>query len=359
MLIVFEVGYTPDLLDQKQECSMFGSELFLMQFAAKLKELKHDVVIFGPSQQQGCYKGVMFANFAMLESFQTKYSVDVLIIHRYLNFFVRHQAKAKRVILMNHDMCCNSYYYGGSFPDCGKFLVANADSAFDTVVCLTPWHKDFILCNYPSLKESKVVVIGHALSDEVLKKAATTTKEKVPNSFLYVSDSQRGLRLLLEAFPRIRMRLPDATLTICRELPPDLKAELEPNSHYIKLVGKLSYDQVCDLWQTHDVWLYPTQFCETFCLAAIEAQIFKCVCICTMTAALSSTVGDRGVCLDEKLLVNDKAKFIEDMVRKVVQIQSNPEEKKKLIDKGYKWACEQNWLNKIDDEWSKVFTPRN
>jgi hypothetical protein len=44
-----------------------------------------------------------------------------------------------------------------------------------------------------------------------------------------------------------------------------------------------------------DYWLYPTGFTETYCITAVEAQYYRCVCVTTGLASLADTVADRGV----------------------------------------------------------------
>ena len=50
-----------------------------------------------------------------------------------------------------------------------------------------------------------------------------------------------------------------------------------------------------------NISFYPTNFYETFCNCAAEAQLYHTVCIYNSLAGLTSTIGDRGLSLNYDL----------------------------------------------------------
>lgn len=85
---------------------------------------------------------------------------------------------------------------------------AGFDDFVDSYVMPSEVHRRY-LCGASSIKEVKTAVIPNSVNLEFFRKA-----EKRPGSVVYCSSPDRGLHRLLEIFPRIRERVPEANLKI-------------------------------------------------------------------------------------------------------------------------------------------------
>jgi glycosyltransferase involved in cell wall biosynthesis len=86
-------------------------------------------------------------------------------------------------------------------------------------------------------------------------------------------------------------------------------------------------------------------------MSALEAQMSKCVCICSNIGALIDTVGNRGILINEPIWSEE---YKEKAINEIVDILNNDERKKKYQEAGYKWAKEQTWEN-VAEQWYKLF----
>ena len=59
--------------------------------------------------------------------------------------------------------------------------------------------------------------------------------------------------------------------------------------------GKVNQQKIADECLQSEYFFYPTNFCETFCNCAAEAQLYKTVCIYNNVGSLNTTIGDRGL----------------------------------------------------------------
>ncbi|MCK9355570.1 MAG: glycosyltransferase [Dehalococcoidia bacterium] len=127
-----------------------------------------------------------------------------------------------------------------------------------------------------------------------------------PHRAVYCSSANRGLMLLLDAWPAIRQQVPDATLDVCyglemfrrRDTPPRLRgfadwveqrcATLEPQGVIFR--GATPHADLLRILGSSGVWAYPCVFEEIFCIAAIEAQAMGCWPVTITSAALAETV---------------------------------------------------------------------
>ena len=96
-----------------------------------------------------------------------------------------------------------------------------------------------------------------------------------------------------------------------------------------------------------DVWLYPTDFEETFCITALEAMMAKCLVVTVDFAGLSETVKGRGIVCKHPIDKN-----IDDLVKKLFFVLEKPYLKEHFIEKSYEWALQQTYQSLATD-WVK------
>ena len=118
-------------------------------------------------------------------------------------------------------------------------------------------------------------------------------------TFLHTSSPERGLSVLLDAWPAIRAGLPDARLIVTsgRQTYQIAEADDAHRGLYdrarategVEYVGSLSQTALAELAGRCDALLYPSIFGETGCIAAIEGMAAGLRVVATDLAALPET----------------------------------------------------------------------
>jgi glycosyltransferase involved in cell wall biosynthesis len=127
-----------------------------------------------------------------------------------------------------------------------------------------------------------------------------------PHRVIYASCPARGLTLLLEMWPAIRRRVPDAALDVYHGFTAiyDDMARAFPGLGYIKALvyqlidqegvtfhGMVGQDKLAEGFARAGVWAYPTECRETSCITAMKALAMGCLPVTTGYGALGETLG--------------------------------------------------------------------
>ena len=218
----------------------------------------------------------------------------------------------------------------------------------DGIIALCDWHKKFLLETY-DVDPKKIFILGNAIDANLFNE--NITKEK--NRFIYTSMANRGLDKLIEYFHEIKKKLTDAHLYIYRgkEDFTDQMIEEMVKYDYIHYMGAVDNTALIKEFQKSDFWFYPTNWLETYCISALEAQLAGCVCITSNIGALTTTVGNRGILLKNNLFTEE---YKQEALNAVINIANNNEIKTLLQENGKEWAKLQTWENRAN-EWIDVF----
>ena len=115
-------------------------------------------------------------------------------------------------------------------------------------------------------------------------------------------------------------KYPTASLHIyCRkdQLSKFAETKILELSEYVQNFNRVDQNVLARAYNEADVWLYPTKFPETYCITALEAQMAKCLCVCTKLAGLINTVGDRGILINE---CDDTSKYDAILLKELFEI---------------------------------------
>lgn len=153
----------------------------------------------------------------------------------------------------------------------------------DRYICLCKKHVDFTNRKYPQLRGRVYVSSNGVRKDYLDKLDKSFAVKREPYSMLYASSPDRGLKLLLEQWWRIKERFPRATLRVAYgfdNLDTIIRAFGDPSRQALKseLEGLLYQDGVTWLgrigqaalyreWLRTSVWPYPSDWPETSPLA--------------------------------------------------------------------------------------------
>lgn len=175
---------------------------------------------------------------------------------------------------------------------------------------------------------------------------------------IYASSYDRGLVTLLELWPAIKEKEPDATLDIFygwnsfdmvhKKNPEQMKwkwsvirmlndlSELGVKEH-----GRVSHEELADRFREAKVWAYPTEFNEIHCITALKAQEAACIPVTTGCYALKETVVNNKYtveCEDISTNTTKRAEFVEAVVNAL-----NDDYKVKPVENAYWGEVAKQW----------------
>ena len=289
-VVAFYIGYSPyytsdNWLTPEIAKNIGGSEIATIQVALHLSKKKNTVVIFGHhiTSEETTKDGITWKPTAAFDAFNEKNKIDALIIVRYINalVYLKNVIKIPKIYVWLHDLIVHYSLMGEILPYYASGIIENFKDHITAIGCQTPWHSSFLASNYPSLT-NKFIFTPNGVSDELVSCALNkrSTPQRVPNKFIFASTHSRGLPELLKLWPEITRRLENASLVIygSADLPQPVSELVAPFSN-VTVKEKAPQLELFKEMQTSDVWFYPTNFEETYCMTALEAMFAGCLCI--------------------------------------------------------------------------------
>jgi glycosyltransferase involved in cell wall biosynthesis len=312
-----------------EQCS--GSEYM----AAKLGEFfasrgKRVYIFCVCDGMEGEVNGVFYIPIKNYYRFLQTTWVDVLIVSRDSSK-LSYLPHIKNVFLWIHD----TEPLGDEFQTSVNFRAA---------VVLTESHRQHIIKSF-QLNPKLLQVIPNAIQTIPIERT------KKPLQFIYSSSPDRGLDYLLPVFSKIAKKYPTAKLLIFVNkglLSSQALQYIESDPEHVVLHPRVSREVLYENYSESDYWLYPTDFVETYCITATEAQYYKCVCICSAVGALVDTVGTRGVMLKKKVHED----YEQEILQKIDFLEATPNMKEVYRYRGYEWAKDQT-IENIGMRWRK------
>lgn len=185
------------------------------------------------------------------------------------------------------------------------------------------------------------------------------------HKLFYGSSYDRGLDILLEMWPEIKNKFPDATLDICygwdlfdkvmhnnpervawKEKMVELMDQVDIIHH-----GRLGKKELEEVRKQCGILAYPTYFTEINCITVLEAMKDGLVPVTTDLAALKET-NDCGVLVEGDIEDEDvKKKYLDTLLEVMEDEKLYKEKQQKCLQK----AKKRSW-NKIANQWDEVFT---
>lgn len=147
-------------------------------------------------------------------------------------------------------------------------------STYDAVIHISHWAKDNIPVDNPN-----VFVLPHGYDETRIY-----PDSKIPKQCLYASSPDRGLDILLAAWPKVYRSHPDATLLLTYGVTGiDLAGVI--------CLGDVEEAMMDELYISSDIWCHPCIGGELQCIAGMKAQAAGCIPVIIPTMALAETVG--------------------------------------------------------------------
>lgn len=319
--------------------SISGSEYMALNIAKEFSKINWRVFVFGDFGNFECVEnGIQYIDKKKFIEFYEKYKINVLIVSRFLENLVYHD-NIEKVYLWCHDV----------IPMTDTYIFQTHPTKFGGIIVLSKWQKN-IINEMTGIPENKIILSRNAIYSERFDKKIS----KIPYQFIYSANYSRGLPKLVEMIQKIKKIFPETTLKIFTEID-DIPQELMntiKSCDYISLNPRVSQEQISQEYLESDIWLYPTDFKETYCITALEAMRAGCLVACTGLAGLKTTVSDRGltVKLSDDYNEEDYNKTCDELLKKLEFVLKNPELKNYYVNKGKEWAETQTYESLVQ-EW--------
>lgn len=253
-----------------------GAELAMMSWAETMAQRGHTVRIYNDPASPGDYDGV---SYLPRTDFNPNGRRHVFVIYRSPNQWVRRAIADVKLF-----WSCDQYTSGNFAFDIFPFV--------DRTVCISPYHVTYHREHY-SVAEDRIGYfdLGVRLQDYEQE------VEKIPGRCIFCSVPDRGLEVLRVLWPRIKERVPYASLVITSDY--RLWGALNPlnqghrmawlNQPDVTFLGKVERLELTRRQLEAVCQPYSCQYDELFCISAAECQVAGAVPVTSTMGALVTT----------------------------------------------------------------------
>ena len=322
-----------------------GSEEATIQLAKRLVTLGWRVTIYNNTITDEILDGVRYVPFFKYD--QDSERCDIFIAWRH-NQYASFAPKGAKKLVWLHDVQQEHYWS----PDALKQI--------DLIMPLSKWHR----LNLKSFKDDKFWVTRNGIDPSDFANRHSRDSKRI----IYASSPDRGLDTLLEMWPFIKRKDPDAELHVFYGFTKTFDEVHKGNQKMrdwkdyvlgllkqpgITYHGRVNHRQLAEEFMKSAIWCYPTNFTEISCITAMKAQASGAIPVCTTVAALSETVqhgfkiSGPGGAIDQRT----QKTFINLLIR----LLKDNKLQDKIREPMMKWAKEFYSWEKLAKEWSQKF----
>ncbi len=221
------------------------------------------------------------------------HTCDVFISARIWQVFTTKRLPGKQNYLWCHDDSDQALVKPLADPKLARLIYERIDGVF-----VISYYQAQRWISGLNLPVQKMLKITNGIPVQLFKPNPAKLAQRKPWAY-YASTPFRGLDVLLEEWPSIQSKIPEAELHICSSMKvysPEhqeegfsalyQKAAALPNVHYHGSVGQA---QLREIAQQCRVLAYPCTFPETSCIVAMEAMAAGCAVVSTTLGALPET----------------------------------------------------------------------
>lgn len=341
--IVFHTGGEQSIFknwDPRGDSRISGSEYMAMNLAQEFHKKGYRVFIIGSFEEpilnidnQCIHNGIEYIDYKYFSQFALKYVIDILIISRYTSNLVYYN-NVKSVYLWVHDIL--------PVTDESKCFQIHKEK-FKNIIAISNWQKDNIVTKL-NIPDDRILVSRNAINQ---RRFLNKYVEKIPYRFIYTSDPSRGLTNLINLIPKIKERYPLTTLEVFvkrENIEYDTLRKIE-ELDYVNVNGRVSQEQLAIEFMKSDIFFYPTDFKETYCITVLEAMCSKCIVVTVKLAALTEIVQGKGILCEYPFRDNT-----DELLEKLYFVLDRPILKQHFIDKAYEWGMNQTF-DKLVEDW--------
>jgi hypothetical protein len=329
-----------------------GTETCIIQFAEELANIHSDlyniIVVCNCDKtnliEPKIYNNVTYVNLYDFPQFVSEYKIDICFINRYPEYIqVCVQNNIEKIYLVLHDLLRDNE-------------IIPLSNNLKNIMCLTEWHKNHFVQSFPDL-EKKTSVMSYAVDTFKFP-----DKKIKPFSFIFPSFPNRGLLQLLQIFPEIVKKYPQATLNVFCNTKMDwvqknFKEQMDLIDELLKQPNVTNHGWVKEsvlqqYWSESHVLFYPCVFKETYCRVVLEAASSKTLVVTNDLAALNETVGNRGVIIPGDANTDEWKKRA---LSSLFYVLDNPLICDEYVQKNYQWALLDKNYKKVINDFSNLY----
>lgn len=326
----------PDSLKTKP---LGGTESVLLYLLEDLKK-SCEIDLFSHVEKEGKFDGIQYYSVQQFDLLAHKNKYDVFIsIRQLLPFALKRIAPIQiywspdafdqpflhntfRASLQVHEQNVPFGIYG--LKDMHEFI--------DAIVCVGHWQAR-TFCEKFLVPKEKLFVIGNGVGTEFLSNEVGNylSREK---RLVYLSTPFRGLEHLLKIFPKLYQKDPEFKLDVFSGMQLYGLTDQEDQKknaalyHLAKQPGvtlhkPVTKKELAKALSNSLLMVYPNTFCETFCIAVLEAQACGVPVITSDLAGLKERVSHH---FDGFLIPGhpSKIEYQNQMVQHVLNLLNNP-----------------------------------
>lgn len=309
-----------------------GSETAVIYVARELAKLGHEVIVFSRGEP-GLYHEVLYLPFEEAKSFLRTTPLDALICSRD-PLPLLWSCEASKRLLWLHDLP------QGRYPEA------------DAYVFVSMWQAQVYVQN-KLVPQERARVIGNGIDPDLFPHTpiipAFTLDDTV--DLVWTSNPERGLWHAAEVLHRVRKTYPNAVLNVYGRndvygwntgyehafYPDDMTG--------VVLHEPMSKAQLAKELGAMDLWVYPTWWPETYCIAAVEAQAAGVPVVASAFGALNET------CLTQALVPgsmrdadpNQQEAHLSAITNEALALIADQTRRERLAQAGRAYALEQSW----------------
>lgn len=352
---------TPLIPPDLQTRPVGGSETALVEVARGLARLGHRVVVVAhPGERAGEFDGVEYVDVRS-SHWRTRDDIDVTVIFRQLPHAFR-KTPGKLRLLWAHD---HLGIYPELPPSTRRRLLEIAwrpghavfGRAVPGVVAVSRWLADCFV-RFAGWPAERVWVIPNGIDGTLFSAreamAEASAAPRRGHRVVYTSVPERGLELLVRRIlPEVWRHVPEVRLDVFSYRPLDAYRSLLDGDDRVRFRGGLAKADLAKALQDFDLWLYPTDFPETSCIAAMEAQAAGLPAVSSRRYALVETIrdGETGVLVAGPVGSRD---YVDSFARAVVQLLEQGERRRTMGRMASRWILERFTWDRVARAWSDL-----
>lgn len=348
-----------------------GSETATIHMARELAGLGHEVEVIGQVVPQ-IWHGAIFTDFreyvnvdsagktqfVMSKIEGKQIDCDVFVSSRVLPALRLLQPKVKLSALWMHDI------HAGLDPH--GFM-----GEYDMVLTLSEYARETAQRYYPTVPKKRFVLTHNGIDTSLFQSEPKKEGYKV----VYSSSPDRGLDKLFDYWPAIREICPEAELHIyygfntwerMAELRRDRASKIQIEFFRFRIEklskqgvfshGRIGQMELTKAYLGASMWLYPTNFCETSCITAMEAQAAMALPIASKLGALVETVKQGWLVDPPNSRVGYKEEFLGHVRDYVEHGGASWPPIQAMLKMGREWACKEMGWEKVAKQWEDLFS---
>lgn len=280
--LVILCGYTErEWTPKAVEEGIGGSEEAVIHLAKRFKKAGWNVTVYNNcGHKSQVFDGVTYAPF-WTWNYRDKQDVTILWRHPLM---ADHDINSTKIFLDLHDVVKQ-----GEFTE--KRL-----AKIDKIFVKSHFHRSL----FPNVPDEKFVIVPNG----IVNSDFAELPEKDPYLMVNTSSPDRSLSTLVRLFKRVKEQVPEAkcewaygfgVFDVVHKNNPAVmawKEQLLKDMDEVGIVnrGRLSHQDVADMYKRATIFAYPTEFAEIDCISARKAQAAGAIPVTTDFAALDETV---------------------------------------------------------------------